>query len=166
MEMLLEYGADIHAVDQESQTALHIAARHGSLAAVEFLLRHININKADESGYTPLMKAAINGEEDVVRLLVRKKADVRHMSNSGYTALDVARIGDDEEEEGEIYQRIGGVLIRAGADIEGHEGLLGLLDTLVDEVETEDRDVVSCKTEVGIHPLFYMGNVLTFLFLS
>jgi ankyrin repeat protein len=45
---------------------------------------------ADSKGYTALMYAASNGQDEVVKLLLKNSADKNIQSNKGNTALDFA----------------------------------------------------------------------------
>jgi ankyrin repeat protein len=48
----------------------------------------INVNRPDESGFTPLLEAARHGHESIVAVLLEQKGiDVHHRDNRGSTAL-------------------------------------------------------------------------------
>lgn len=51
-------------------TALHYAAQHGSARVVRLLLPHAQLDARDHGGWTPLVWAAENDHEHVVRLLL------------------------------------------------------------------------------------------------
>lgn len=87
LEMLLSFGADIHAPCQGG-TALHVASSRGSEAATEWLLQHgADANAALESGMTALHLAAEGDHANVARLLVQNGAKVNTSSRSGITPL-------------------------------------------------------------------------------
>ena len=54
------------------------------------LANHANIDDADNSGTTPLMKAASDGLTDVVALLLEKGANIDAKDNAGDTVLTLA----------------------------------------------------------------------------
>ncbi len=57
------YGADIQALNNSGQTALHLAAEAGCAEAVELLLnRGVNVNVIDTFGQTALQLAPVNSE--------------------------------------------------------------------------------------------------------
>ena len=92
---------------------LHQAASDGNVDEIKRLLQteHLKlINVFDEMSHTPLMRAAIGGQVEAVKLLIAAGADINAHDNSriGNTAInEVAGDGDFEMIE---------VLLEAGAD--------------------------------------------------
>jgi len=75
---------------------LHPAAAAGVLAPLAEILADnpiIDVDIADEKGYTATMKAAVWGHLKVVRLLVHHGADLSKTNSEGVTALMMARAG-------------------------------------------------------------------------
>ena len=100
VQLLLESGADlnIHAIDDGS-AALHVAADTGHDGImVTLLLAGADPNVLDSDDATPLMRAAGQGEQRIVDLLIHAKADVNISNTSeGSTALhEAAREGHYE----------------------------------------------------------------------
>ena len=62
------------------------------LPAVRFLVEECgaNVNLRDANGYTPLHHAAARGDNELIRYLVDKGADVRAVSRKGQTTADMA----------------------------------------------------------------------------
>jgi ankyrin repeat protein len=90
---LLAKGAQ---VNQTGWTALHYAAAAGSTEMVALLLeRHAYIDAEAPSGMTPLMLAAREGKEDVVRQLLEEGADAT-LKDGGFhqTAAEFALKAD------------------------------------------------------------------------
>ena len=68
----------------------------GDIEQVEQSLQEgLNVNSADEEGYSALQAAAENDHLDVVKLLVSKGADVDHRST--YTALELAEMAGNKD---------------------------------------------------------------------
>jgi len=85
---MLQRGAQ---VNQKGWAALHYAAAAGSTAIVGILLEHhAYIDAESPSGMTPLMLAAREGQEDVVRQLLEQGADATlkdggfHLTAAGF----------------------------------------------------------------------------------
>ncbi|KAJ5721536.1 uncharacterized protein N7483_009470 [Penicillium malachiteum] len=69
--LLLEKGASINAKTKSGSTPLHLTI-HGRTAVAQLLLEHGADPKIeDKNGQTPLQKAAANGDEDMLKLLLR-----------------------------------------------------------------------------------------------
>jgi len=87
------------------------AALSGDAGAVQLLLTQgVNINCAQQGGWTALMNATLQGHAAVVELLVRAGADLNVKDNGGFTALMYAA----------SYRRypIAEALVKAGANLE------------------------------------------------
>lgn len=63
-------------------TALHIAARERNLEIIRILIEDgANVNIADNEGWTPLMRAAMAGDRDIVTLLLQKGAEAQTLNS-------------------------------------------------------------------------------------
>jgi ankyrin repeat protein len=64
----------------------------GWLPAVKFLVEELgaDVNARDHNGYTPLHHAASRGDNELIRYLVSKGADVKAVSRGGQTTVDMA----------------------------------------------------------------------------
>ena len=70
----------------------HRHVTDGWMPAVKFLIEDLgaDVNARDFSGYTPLHHAAARGDNEMIRYLVSKGADVKAVSRSGQTTADMA----------------------------------------------------------------------------
>ncbi|OQR86181.1 hypothetical protein ACHHYP_10857 [Achlya hypogyna] len=90
LKELVHGGCDANAKDGAGWTALHYAAEHGVLKAVNVLVDaspKLEIDARDVAGWTPLMCAAANGHITVISRLLELGADVNIKSTEGRTAL-------------------------------------------------------------------------------
>jgi ankyrin repeat protein len=72
---LLNYGADLE-IEKHSKTALAYSVSNNNLDTVQLLLAHnINVDHKDESGQTPLIRAAYRGYTEIVSILLIQGAD-------------------------------------------------------------------------------------------
>ena len=70
----------------------HRFAPVGMLAAVTYLVEilNVNVNATDHEGYTASHHAAARGDNEMIRYLVSKGADVTKVSRGGQTTVDMA----------------------------------------------------------------------------
>ena len=95
VEVLLEKGANVNAVDSEGWTPLHFAAQNGHASVVEVLLeKGANVNAVNSKGCTPLHSAVWGGHESVVKVLIQAGANVNAVDKYGRTPLDYAKSQD------------------------------------------------------------------------
>lgn len=88
INMLLQNGANIHAVNERKQTALHLACSMDAPDVVAALLHGgADANAADIEMSTPLIYAARLGNVDTAVLLLRARCDVSRPDMRGMTAL-------------------------------------------------------------------------------
>lgn len=90
VRMLIRYGADIHASYRDGRTALHasIVKETSSWDCTRLLLDHkVDVNRADNFGYTPLHLAALNEFSQCAYMLIEYGADIIARTNGGVTAL-------------------------------------------------------------------------------
>jgi ankyrin repeat protein len=96
VQKLIEYDAEINAVNVHGSTPLHWASRGQHFkdgAILRLLLKHGgDVNARDENGLTPLHVASEYGRLEVARLLLEYGADVEAKDDRGRTASEVASV--------------------------------------------------------------------------
>lgn len=70
----LERGADVNLRSPSGSTVLHVTALRGAASLMNLLLRYdVTIDVVDHDGFTPLMVAALNGQEKAVKELLKRE---------------------------------------------------------------------------------------------
>ncbi len=92
VRLLVSKGADVNAQDKDTgMTALINAGLMHHAKTMRLLIDHgADVNAKFKDGTTALMLAAADGFGDIVRLLIKKGADVR-AAGSGHSVLDWAK---------------------------------------------------------------------------
>ena len=68
--------------DNRKLSTLHIAAKYNRVDIAEVLLDHgVNIMPTDETGFTPMHIAAMDGFTEIVELLIRRSPTDEDKSN-------------------------------------------------------------------------------------
>ncbi len=82
LKLLLEYGADIHAVDKDDNSVLHLSAINPAAKIAEFFLNSdCNTDLRDNKGFLPVGMAAFNPNH-LVHLLFTQKASMTDLEKS------------------------------------------------------------------------------------
>lgn len=90
-ELLIRYGCDIRAVDNEGNSPLHRAAESDREDIGGILLdRGVEVEALDWQGNTPLHVAAACNSVRVVVLLMKYGANVSGLNSEGRSPLDIA----------------------------------------------------------------------------
>lgn len=86
---LLNRGFDPNTPDPKGQNGLYLALREPSLKAAQVLIDwpKTDVNILNAKGESPLMLAALKGQQDLVEKLIKKGADV---NKTGWTPLHYA----------------------------------------------------------------------------
>jgi hypothetical protein len=114
----------------------------------------IDVNAANAKGATALMVAALNGQLDIVRLLLRNGANVNlKMKDIGVTALHWA----SQDGNADIVKE----LLSAGADI--HSALSNGQNALIMAANSGHADVVRILLDKGADPNAVLKNGQTVL---
>jgi len=108
--LLAENVVDVNRADLNGYTALHFAAQIGSVEIAKYLITE---KKADvnveifELGETPLIRAVMYGNFEIVKLLLENDANVNQITKTGRTALHfAAELGDLEIVEHLIKNKV------------------------------------------------------------
>eukprot|EP01103_Thecamoeba_quadrilineata_P002806 TRINITY_DN1267_c0_g1_i1.p1 TRINITY_DN1267_c0_g1~~TRINITY_DN1267_c0_g1_i1.p1 ORF type:complete len:757 (+),score=148.79 TRINITY_DN1267_c0_g1_i1:340-2271(+) len=92
VELLLKYGADVHARDGEGVTCLHCAVKSGNPRCVAALIDQHNfpVDIVDARRRTALFWAATEGQRDIITTLLDRSANSTLADSAGMTPLMVA----------------------------------------------------------------------------
>lgn len=94
IHLLIENNANVNSTNSYGETPLMLALGISNFNAMKILLEthKCDLNQIDQKGITVLMRAAQNGNEDAVNLLIQNGAEVDFSNELGYTALHYALI--------------------------------------------------------------------------
>jgi ankyrin repeat protein len=114
IEVLLGAGAEINAIDDDGNLAIHVAAKGGHIEVVDVLLdAGADVNALDGYQSYALHAAARGGHSEVVETLLDAEADVNALDKYQMSALHVAAGGGHSE--------IVEVLLEAEADLNAQD---------------------------------------------
>uniref|UniRef100_A0ACB8F4M9 Uncharacterized protein n=1 Tax=Sphaerodactylus townsendi TaxID=933632 RepID=A0ACB8F4M9_9SAUR len=82
---------DINAVNPSNETLLHIAAAHGHVKIIDYLIsKGAKLDVKDKKGRIPLHIAAEKGHNDAVKILLQAGANMYSLDQEGKTPLHLA----------------------------------------------------------------------------
>ncbi|KAI8336814.1 Glycerophosphoryl diester phosphodiesterase family-domain-containing protein [Chlamydoabsidia padenii] len=93
LQLLIEKGASVDIADDDGETALLLAIRNGFIDGAKMLIKdgHADVNLSEKiNGVTPLMVAAIEGDIDMVQLLLDGGAEKTKVDANGWAAYEHA----------------------------------------------------------------------------
>jgi ankyrin repeat protein len=109
--------SDVNATSSDGDNALHCVVRWGDLAAARALIdAGIDCNKAGDLGYAPLHVACMQGNSEMIKVLVESGADLFALSE-GDTPFATARLA-------------------------GHDDICELLAPLMKEAQSRDPNIL------------------------
>jgi ankyrin repeat protein len=86
-----EERVDLSPPSESGPKALHLAAKGGSMEAVQYLIgKGADIEAKDQEGITPLHAAALQGHLEIVKYFIENKADIGAQDQEGQTPLHFA----------------------------------------------------------------------------
>lgn len=99
ISLLAKSGVNANVCDDNYNTPLHAAVEHNSYYAILELLKldNIDINALGEFDQTPLHRAVVMGNLDVIKLLIEKGADPLMVDEKNESPLDYAKDEGDEK---------------------------------------------------------------------
>ncbi|MGB6065920.1 MAG: ankyrin repeat domain-containing protein [Desulfomonilaceae bacterium] len=136
------------------------AARTGDyLEVVGYLNEGADVNTRDQDGLTPLIWAAIQGHEEVVRVLLEQGAALEAKNNNGDTALMWASVMGHKEvvelllghgANADLSEPKSGVTALMAAAAEGHTDVVEVLLEKGAAVNVSDRNGNTALTQASI----------------
>ncbi len=88
--MTVKAGADINSASNEGLSPLQLAAKHGHLPVVQWLLKSgATVGAADKYGFTALHDAAENGQKAAVQALLEAGADAAAQTTEEVGGIEV-----------------------------------------------------------------------------
>ncbi|XP_069835505.1 CARD- and ANK-domain containing inflammasome adapter protein-like [Dendropsophus ebraccatus] len=111
LESILK-SSDVNAVNSSGDTLLHVAASHGHVPVIEFLLlKGAKVDAKDKKQRTPLHRAAENGHVEAARVLLQAGANMYTLDSDSQSALNLAALNNHHhllklflQEEGKRYK--------------------------------------------------------------
>ncbi|XP_046542731.1 putative ankyrin repeat protein RF_0381 [Haliotis rubra] len=118
-DLLVQKGCDLSVRDDNGNNILHAASFGGDIQIVEDLLSRdyllsrniIHIDSRNNTGWTPVMLAAVNGRKEVFDLLVKNECDLKVFTKDNNNMLHAASYGGS-------VQIVESILSRKVADME------------------------------------------------
>ncbi len=99
--ILIENGVSPSSIDEDGNTALHVAAQFGNVEGVETLLKVEQalelLGSVNKAGHTPLVEASHQGRVEIVKLLLKAGAPIDLMGGEMELAIRLAESNGNTE---------------------------------------------------------------------
>ena len=91
IQLLLTAGIQVDSVDEDGNSAIHLAAESGQTGVIDTLLSAgADKNLKDKNGNTPLIRAVMAGKKEAAVKLVTAGANSRAVNTMGRSVLSIA----------------------------------------------------------------------------
>lgn len=159
IKALVAAGANMKTKDKVGRLPIHFAAGTDATDAVAYLLdqwRDMDINVADQDGWTPLMWAARSGSAGIITMLVERGADIwiRGRANGArgeWSALKSMNFHDNNTDLRHLLEPKERVRVTS-------EGIEEEWDGNIHEIKPGDRKLYYCDSCLMVsEPLLYMS---------
>lgn len=122
-----EAAREVHPSSRRGRRLLHLAAERGDLEEVRKLLASgADIDELDETGYTPLMRAALRDRERIAKFLLERGADPSRRDRRGRSAADLAPRGGRVAQLAQFMKQVdAAAAAKAEAEAATEEGGVG-----------------------------------------
>ncbi|VDD80994.1 unnamed protein product [Mesocestoides corti] len=161
VEVLLKFGADVHAKDKGGLVPLHNACSYGHAKVAELLIQNgANVNVTDLWRFTPLHEAAAKGKFDICRLLLKHGADPKRKNRDGHRPIDLVKDTDSL-----VYDLLRGDVAVLEAAKRGNLAKIQRLVTPenINCRDTQGRNSTPLHLAAGYNNLEWVLQSLTFL---
>jgi len=93
IELLMEYGADIHEIDTFGVRSIDVAIKFKRYDVVKLCIKHgVDLNTTKrKSGITPIMLASCFNDTEMIDLLIENGASISAVDKTGMNAVDYAK---------------------------------------------------------------------------
>ncbi|XP_071099029.1 serine/threonine-protein phosphatase 6 regulatory ankyrin repeat subunit B-like [Haliotis cracherodii] len=88
--LLVSHNADITLTDDDNNNLLHVACHFDDVSLLVEIVPKFEINNQGKHGWTPVMKAAVNGKKDAFNILKSLKADLTLTDDNDSNLLHLA----------------------------------------------------------------------------
>ncbi|XP_048249108.1 serine/threonine-protein phosphatase 6 regulatory ankyrin repeat subunit B-like [Haliotis rufescens] len=89
-DLLVSHNADITLADDDNNSLLHVACHFDDVSLLVEIVPKFEINNRGKHGWTPVMKAAVNGKIDAFNILNTLKADLTQTDDNDNNLLHLA----------------------------------------------------------------------------
>ena len=145
VSLLLDHGADINAVDGNSDSALMLAVSNGHIEVMKELLRRgCHSNETNRFHCTPLLKACVCERSDIVQLLLK------YISSDSQSNSDILKCPlDDESDAKKTNVKLSNLGQHQIAYLT-YDGTSSVSTPLIEAARTNNTEIVKLLLEANV----------------